>query len=425
MRVSAALALVRELRVIARDPSTEQRALDRLAAWAGQYSSLVHPVAPQALLLEVGGSLRLFRDLPSLLAQIELGIAELGYEAQLAVAPTRLAATWLARDGRDAQITDASMLASALGPLPLAVLEPTPGQLARLQGMGIARIGDCLRLARDGLAKRLGPAFVQQLDRALGRIPDPRAPFVPAANFAARLELPGTVETVQGLVFALNRLVVELCGELRARAAGVMSLSLTLVHPKAPTTGVELGLVAPTRDPKHLTELFRERLAQIVLPEAVESLRLCVTHYLPLGSPNLDLFTPHPVSAESVAALKERLRARLGPQAVRGLQVIPEHRPERAFEYEASATAPGIVEGGERPLWLLPEPLPLRQDGDRPWIGSALLLEGAAERIESGWWDEADIGRDYFVARNRAGECYWIFRELAPPRRWWLHGIFG
>jgi protein ImuB len=425
MRVSAALALASGLRVLARDTRAEHDALERLAAWAGQFSSLVHVLAPQALLLEVGGSLRLFPDLPSLLARIEFGIAELGYAAQFAVAPTPLAATWLARAGGDAQVADHARLAGALAELPLTVLELAPESRARLAGMGLEQVGDCLRLPRAGLAKRLGPELVLELDRALGRVPDPRVPFTPPASFESRLELPGTVDSVQGLTFALHRLVLELGGELRARSAGVMRLALTLRHPRAAATSIELGLVAPTRDPKHLTELFRERLARVELPEAVETLTLRAAAFLPLGTPNLDLFGARAASKESAAALVERLRARLGQQAVQGLTTVAEHRPERAYAYGSAKAAPLFVAHGERPFWLLPEPVPLEQDGDRPLIGSTLLLEGSAERIESGWWDEGDIGRDYFVARNRAGECYWIFRELEPTRRWWLHGVFG
>ena len=425
MRASAALALSNDLKVVVRDPKLERHALHRLAAWAGQFSSLVHPEAPHALLLEVGGSLRLFRDLENLLTQVELGLAELGFEAQCAVAPTKLAATWLARAGRDAQITDVARLAGAVGELPLSVLDLSPTQLARLKGMGITQVGDCLRLPRDGLARRLGLTFVQQLDQALGRMPDLRAPFVPPATFYSRLELPGTVEDVESLVFALNRLVAELCGELRARTAGVRALMLTLVHPKAAASRIELRLTALTRDPKHLIELFRERLARIELAEPVEALALRAAELPPLGTPTIDLFAPRQASEEFAAALIERLRARLGEKAVRTVHAIPEHRPERAHGYSAPVTAQAVINSGERPFWILPEPVPLKQIGDQPWIGSALDLDGRAERIESGWWDEAEIGRDYFVARNRAGECYWIFRETRLPRRWWLHGIFG
>jgi len=204
-----------------------------------------------------------------------------------------------------------------------------------------------------------------------------------------------------------------------------MQLALTLLHPKAKATLIELVLVAPTRDPKHLLELFRERLAQCALPEAVETLVLGAQSLLPLATPSFDLFGARPESVETAAVLIERLRARLGQQTVQSLAVVAEHRPERAYTHAGAKATPLPVAHGERPFWLLPEPVPLELDGDQPLIGSALQLESGAERIESGWWDEGDIGRDYFVARNHAGECYWIFRELRPAGRWWLHGIFG
>jgi protein ImuB len=47
------------------------------------------------------------------------------------------------------------------------------------------------------------------------------------------------------------------------------------------------------------------------------------------------------------------------------------------------------------------------------------------ERIQSGWWDNKPVDRDYFVARNTLGETCWVYRELDPAKRWYLHGVFG
>ena len=41
----------------------------------------------------------------------------------------------------------------------------------------------------------------------------------------------------------------------------------------------------------------------------------------------------------------------------------------------------------------------------QPWI-----LRDGPERIESGWWDGADVRRDYFVAVSPRGETAWIAR---------------
>jgi protein ImuB len=61
----------------------------------------------------------------------------------------------------------------------------------------------------------------------------------------------------------------------------------------------------------------------------------------------------------------------------------------------------------------------------RPRHDGPLELLSGPERIESGWWDGADVRRDYYVAGDRHGMRLWIYREHADPARWFLHGIFG
>jgi protein ImuB len=46
----------------------------------------------------------------------------------------------------------------------------------------------------------------------------------------------------------------------------------------------------------------------------------------------------------------------------------------------------------------------------------------SAERIESGWWDGNDVGREYFVARNPVQSLLWIYRDV---QGWYLHGFFS
>jgi protein ImuB len=424
MRVSAAQALARGLRVQTQDARAERSALEQLAAWCGQFTSLVSLALPQALLLEVQGSLKLFGGLEALLERLRHGLAELGYLAQLAVAPTPLAATWLAGAGNEARITTSVELAGALARLPLAGLGFAPTLLQSLRNMGVYTVGECRRLPRDGLARRLGAELVLALDRAHGRTPDPRAPYVAPACFEATLVIPGTIDNTEGLLFPLKRLLQELCGVLTARGAGVAALTLKLLHPKAAPTHVELGLVAPTRDAKHLTELFRERLARIALPEPVEEVILAAPRMLPLAQAHQDFFAVRRATDQSGAELIERLRSRLGERAVQGIAPVADHRPELAWRYAEPGQGGAAVESGERPLWLLPEPVTLESREGLPWLGEALTLEGNRERIESGWWDGRDIARDYFIARNRRGECFWIYRELAT-QSWWLHGVFG
>jgi protein ImuB len=62
------------------------------------------------------------------------------------------------------------------------------------------------------------------------------------------------------------------------------------------------------------------------------------------------------------------------------------------------------------------------------FYGSPLQLLAGPERIEAGWWDEAPIARDYFIAENELGQLLWIYREADPvahSSRWYLQGLFG
>jgi protein ImuB len=46
------------------------------------------------------------------------------------------------------------------------------------------------------------------------------------------------------------------------------------------------------------------------------------------------------------------------------------------------------------------------------------------ERVESGWWDGADVARDYFLAETPGGERLWVYRDRRS-RDWFLHGLFA
>jgi protein ImuB len=146
----------------------------------------------------------------------------------------------------------------------------------------------------------------------------------------------------------------------------------------------------------------------------------------PLAGPVAELFADARREAEAPPLLIERLRARLGMEAVTGLRSLPDHRPERAWcAAEPGSAQPAGGLAAPRPLWLLREPRPLETRDDTPCWHRPLKLLAGPERIESGWWDDAEACRDYFVAAGPGEELLWVFRELAPPHGWYVHGIFA
>jgi protein ImuB len=347
---------------------------------------------------------------------------------RIACAPTACGAAWLARAGAERCVGCTDVLAAALAALPVRIAVRAADTLEALHAVGARTVGDLAALPRDGLARRFGQQLLDDLDRAHGRLADPRAFYIPPAQFHARLELPAEVTQAEHLLFAARRLFVQLEGFLAARAGGVRRLELRLCHREARATIVPIGLVAPSRDASHFTLLARERLGTVALPEPVRALALAAADVVPLAGENIALFADEGGSLEDWPKLVERLRARLGGAAVHGVAVAEAHRPEHASRVrepmlarEKEGRETGEV--GLRPFWLLAVPRPLEEIGAEPHCGGPLKLLAGPERIESGWWDGAEIARDYFVAQTPAQALVWIYRTRGGG--WFLHGLFA
>lgn len=415
MMAAAAQALLEGLIVRKRDPLAEHEALTGLAAWAGRFTPTVSLQPPDGLLLEISRCLSLHRGLDNLLKQVRSGLDAMGYAATLACAPTSHAAWLLARAGT-AQITRApAELERCLAALPISLLDQPQDVLDSLEMLGAHTLGECLRLPRAGLARRFGQALPDELDRVLGKLPEARTMYVPPPSFERRLELPAPVHEAEALLFAARRLLPELEGYLALRQAGVQELTLVCCHEHTTDTALKLGFVKPTRDAGRMLLLLRETLGRTRLPAPVHSILLTAPRIEVLALSNSDLFQAHNSAADGDLLL-ERLRIRLGKAAVYGIETTADHRPERAWRpcqdtHHAAAAANPL-----RPLWLLSEPVPCH-DG-------SLLLKTGPERIESGWWDGADIRRDYYVAEDRNGARLWVYCDRASGE-WFVHGLFA
>jgi protein ImuB len=315
-----------------------------------------------------------------------------------------------------------------LDALPLSLAEADPDAIATLAAAGITTFGAAFALPRAALARRAGTDFVDLLDRIRGRAPDVRPLVVPPPRYTGKLDLPAPVANVEALAFAVNRLVFELAGWLTGRRLGVSAMSLTLAHERyvgvatgVRSTCVRFSLAAPAREPAHLVSVLRERLARVVLPAPVERITLASEAIAPLASHNLGLLAGDNDAA--TVPLLDRLRSRLGDDAVTLVAPHAEHRPERAsrelkIKTESAAphrqrhrmprrrtTAKTVSEDAAapsfacRPIWLLgmAEPIGHRLEA-QPWV-----LRDGPERIESGWWTAPTCAATTSLPRARAG----------------------
>lgn len=428
-----------------------QPLLERLAIRAQRFTPRVSLVPPDGLLLEVKGSLHLFNGVEGLWRALENECVLLGVKPLLALCPTPLAALVAARasSAKPCIVTGLQQLIGQLAPLPLTALRWPPETLERLAHMGVRTIGEVLRLPRAGFARRFGTEHLSTLDRLSGRAADIRNRFRASERFRRKCDLTYELESHDAILRALEPLFKELGTFLRERQCGIVQLECLLRHRHAPTTSCVLRLAAPGFDADRLRELLGERLSPITLPEPVRSCELRSGALIRNALASSSLWQPGEhggrVAGES-PELIERLRARLGPEAVYGLKVLPGHRPENAWGVAEpqvrntvapsaappTARAAASFPGGSspwpafhRPAWLLPSPKPLSERDGLPWRRGPLRLLGDPERIETGWWDGGEIARDYYAAVDIHGVRMWVFRERTSPHKWFLHGVFG
>ena len=442
MTLGAALAAAPGIEPRTRDVARELALLQRLAGIAAAFTPQVSIEPPDGLLLEIKPSITLFGGLRELCRQVRDAcradpvFTQLQGQARFTLAPTALAALAAARAGARCFITNPAVLPARLKPLPLTVLRWPEEDNARLAAMGVRTLGELMRLPRAGFAKRFGVARLADLDRLLGRRADPRRRVARRERYRGRLDLDHEIEEHEQILQALQPLLAELEQFLRVRQRGINAVQCRFHHHRAAPTACVLRLAAPEANAARLLSLLRERLATLVLPEPVRRCELRSGALIERMVASSPLWSPGELghaSAGEMPALVEHLRARLGANAVYGLRRVCEHRPENAQVLAEPLLVPdakrkpvgNIGAPFRRPTWLLHVPRELESQRGRPRHRGALTLLGGPERIESGWWDGADVQRDYYVAQEADGARLWIYRECAAPRRWFLQGIFG
>jgi len=432
---NAALALVPTLRIEERSQLREQQAIERLATWLEQFTSVVCIAGRDVLLLEIAGSLRLYGGLLSLRRQVAAGLEQQGFRTSLAIAPTPLSATWLARAGRRACIRESSNIASVLRDLPLACLDWPATICESINGMGVTNVGDCLRLPREGFARRFGTQRLLELDRALGRLPDPRASWRAPERFCADYEMTEEQSDRETLLAVCNELLVSLERFLLARQLSTQRLRFSFFHLQAPSTQLFVGGAEFEHRADHWSDLLRIRFEGVALPEPVIAVRLQGGRNQALQAVSGRLALQGESRGQgrrySMSQLAERLAARIGNQSVQGVVTVAEHRPQRAWQLQdllgdkAVTTLSALRQRLCRPLWMLPEPILLPLEQAYPLHQGRLTLLEGPERLETGWWDNDGIACDYYTAINPQGMQLWVFRNRCRMPAWYLHGFFG
>lgn len=467
MLLADARALYPQLAAVTADPAGDLAALEKLALWAQRWGPWSALDPPDGVLVDITGAAHLLGGEERLLADVTAALAQRGFAARAALAPTAGAAWALAHYGPPGAILtsgDDQMLRQ-LGDLPVAALRLDDDVLTVLRRLGIKRLGELAGVsgehdapaaqaaARDALARRFrnhrSPAAnpLIRLDQLLGRVPEPLLPVIARPMPMVQRRLMEPIRHRDLLDRVVSDLGQDMVRALEARGEGARRLELALWRVDGEVLLRRIELAAATREASHITRLFAARLDDVDAGFGIELVQLRASWSEPLALSQADLDAAAEQHGTALAACIDRLSVRLGPKAVTRPIARASHLPERAQGWQPPlAPVPpmqGLLAFHTRPLKLLdraeliavlyasPDGVPQRFRW-RGQVREVVRVEGP-ERIAPEWWRERSTARlrDYYRIEDEAGRRYWVYRQgiVGDGRggvpEWFLHGLYA
>jgi protein ImuB len=458
--LSNARSKVLDLQTRDANAAADAMALRQLALWALRYTPKVaawdEASGGDGLFLDITGCAHLFGGEKCLLGDIAQRLRRFGLAARMAVADTAGASWAVARYGAgDRGIVAPGVQAEVLRDLPLAALRFSDAALSLLRRLGMRRVAEMMSQPRAPFAARFDGDLLLRLDQALGTAPEPLVPVVPPPIYHAQTMFLEPITSEEHVLEAARHLLRQVVPQLETDDAGARTLRLLLFKVDGGVVGLDLGLAAPSRDVEHILSLMALRLERKASGfDAEFGFEAAAMHVVTADRLNARQSGLHiggvDGQPEALAQLIDRLRQRLGPDAVRQLRPRQSHIPERA-EHSSSAEpnwdrtkaisgGPSNTPEAARPLLLLAKPEatqviasvpdgPPRQFRWRGVTHQVLDAEGP-ERITPEWWRRAEANeRDYYMVEDTEGHRFWLYRdglyggEAAP--QWFVHGVFA
>ena len=328
-----------------------------------------------------------------------------------------------------------------LNQLPITLLPLSDFFKQSLHDIGIKSFASLSALPDKELGRRFGVKLLQLLAKISGSLPQPLNYFEPEESYQQKLTLLYEVELMQGIVFPLGRMLKEMASYLLLRQKAIQQLKLSLIYRDSERSQLDIIIQYPFSEHRSdsLLSLCRMQLERITLYQPVVEIVIYVDKFVPIAVAHDSWFgQPKELQgqrSEKALRLMAQLQARLGKEKVKGLQASYAHLPEDSWKAtelsetakdqsiagkrqqavsEATASSSAVSAGACRPSWLLtmPELIAIEQ---------IELLKGP-ERLQTLWWQEPQICRDYYVASHYQGGLCWVFRE---GNRLFLHGWFG
>lgn len=428
---------------------------------------------PDCLLLDITGCGSLFGGESALAEQLLHRLDQNGFECRAAISDSVSTAWAFVHPAGHFLQQSASAQRFRISPdwdLPVIVIPPQQSEtwlhslpvasgriplkdIDLLSQLGILTIRQLLSLPMADLPSRLSDEAIHRI-RHLQGVDEELITAIPEARPVASTWVSEFAATNQAEIRqVVEHLTEEACAELQRRNTGAVRLTCLLRNERREEMSLTAEVIRPLQDAADFLSVMNLQLEKLRLPDPIFSAELqAITAPLPVARQK-DLFSAseHIDPAEELTDVVNRLSNRLGkhavltaepeqsaiPESVVKLRPLTDHESRQSVEDRLEILVTPTENDSakklppNRPLRLLPTPQPITQcDGDP--LQNAFLWNGqthtpvtatAPERIQTEWWQETAVHRDYFRIHTDVGSAFWVFQDLRT-KAWYVHGLF-
>ena len=415
MGLGSAAALSHDLLVHPYKTEIEQSKLAEISEHLYQVTSDICLFPPDGLLLRIHNMLQLYSDLPTYWQALKNQLQQVDVTYHFATGYSPYMARLLAKNHWDKITQQRQFMYQQASRCSLKHTELSSKIINKLHRVGVDTVGDLLKLSLKDIAKRFDIELVTYLGRLTGEFQHKVAFYHPADSFHRYLELMYEIENSEVLVHPLQRLLNALEQFLKLRDQLTHELHIKLHHREDDDVVLTIGSAQGEYKAQSWLHLLQLKLQEVQLAAPVYALTLTTGKTHIRAPQRQDLFVGQQGNLSNLQLIS-LLQAKLGDQAIHGLTLNDDFRPEYSAQYCSPLVTNALTPqfSKTRPSFLLKSAQPLRE--------KVSIVHGP-ERLNTGWWDASPVIRDYFVARSKQGKWYWVYRT--PNSEWYLHGVFS
>ena len=420
MGIAEAVSLCSDLKVLHYKISEEEKHLTDIANGLYKLASDIVIDKPTGLVLRIDNLVNYYKEYNILWTCVETLLRQYKVNYNYASGYNIDVARVLAKAHKNILYTNTNAIKQALTTCVLEYTTLDNKTKQQLHRVGIVTVGDLFKITTTELGKRFKNDVIFYLASLKGETLPRYTTYTPPDRFQRRVEPHYEISNTTQLLPWLQTLVKQLELFLTSRNNVTSTLKFTLFLRDQAALLLQVNAATPLYRYQDWESLIQLKLETLVLHAPVLEIELTTGDIQILTEQSNDFFG-HRHNQFAELQLLAQLRTKLGEDCVLSPYLRPDHRLEatpveqsRINCTQDSKQAMATSDLTSQPAFYTVTPSPLTEHAD--------ILYGPI-RIDTGWWDNQAIKRDYYILKTEQGAYLYAFRD--QQSQWFVQGWFS